>query len=655
MRVTFLLWTVSSLPFQCTFFDIRFENGSSCEGRVEVFYNDTWGTVCSDGWNLKVAEMFCLENDCGFALAAPVNATYGNGTGPVWIFDLYCPSDEQSLEYCSLKGFKRSNCSHDQNAGIICSGSKFFDLKDGSDRCSGKVVFHDNDTAAVCSDHWELTDAQVLCRQRNCGYAVAITSTEVISRWNFSIILINADCIGTENNVLFCPGINNAKKTCKEEKQAGVICSEAAVDIRLVNGSNHCSGRLEMYYKNQWGMVCDNEWDLSDAHVVCRQLRCGYAVSAPGNAHFGEGDGPFWLDEVYCTGHERSLVLCGSKGLRKYDCHYTKNAGVICSDANIPISLLGGSNRCSGTVQLHYNNIPGGVTMSMLQYTKLPTANVICKQMNCGHGVSAMPGARFGQNPGQVWINHLECDGDEPSVAFCKSNGLGVDNHERREDFAVICSDSERHIRLVKGSDKCSGSLELNYTNQWEAICHEYWTMTEANVVCRELGCGYAIEAPINFSFGDVSHSFWYGEVWCTGNEPSLLGCNFKTKKDHWCNSGQNVGAVCSDHEISIRLVNGSDRCSGRVELFYKDHWGTVCDDEWDLNDAHVVCRQLGCGYAVSAPGEAHFGEGSGVIWMDQAYCRGNESSLVLCAHHGLGKHDCHPEEDAGVICSGSY
>ncbi|XP_051787816.1 scavenger receptor cysteine-rich type 1 protein M130-like isoform X2 [Erpetoichthys calabaricus] len=107
------------------------------------------------------------------------------------------------------------------------------------------------------------------------------------------------------------------------------------------------------------------------------------------------------------------------------------------------------------------------------------------------------------------------------------------------------------------------------------------------------------------------------------------------------------------DANGQVRLVNGINRCSGRVELFYQGQWGTVSDDGWDLNDAEVVCRQLGCGNAFSAPGNAHFGKGSGKIWMDGVACKGNELSLMLCKHNGMGEHNCDSHEDAGVVCSG--
>lgn len=105
---------------------------------------------------------------------------------------------------------------------------------------------------------------------------------------------------------------------------------------------------------------------------------------------------------------------------------------------------------------------------------------------------------------------------------------------------------------------------------------------------------------------------------------------------------------------LQLQLVNGSGRCSGRVEVSYHGQRGRVCDDHWDMNEADVVCRQLNCGRALAAPVEAHFGEGEGKFLLDDVDCTGRESFLGQCPHTDWSLHNCGPGEDAGVVCSGN-
>ena len=94
----------------------------------------------------------------------------------------------------------------------------------------------------------------------------------------------------------------------------------------------------------------------------------------------------------------------------------------------------------------------------------------------------------------------------------------------------------------------------------------------------------------------------------------------------------------------------------GRVEVNYNGQgWGTVCDDGWILEDADVVCRMLGYSSAANATRAAYFGQGVGLVWLDEVLCSGGEQSYLECSHSEVGAHDCRHSEDAGVICSSEY
>ncbi|NXH11564.1 DMBT1 protein, partial [Bucco capensis] len=152
------------------------------------------------------------------------------------------------------------------------------------------------------------------------------------------------------------------------------------------------------------------------------------------------------------------------------------------------------------------------------------------------------------------------------------------------------------------------------------------------------------------------SGPIWLNGLRCRGSEEHLAHCHHRGWRPHVCAHEEDASVVCSGGVKpggpGLRLVGAGGPCAGRLEIFHAGHWGTVCDDLWGLEEAAVVCRQLGCGAALAAPRAAFFGEGSGRIWLDDVQCQGTEESLLQCPAAPWGVTNCQHREDAAVVCT---
>ncbi|XP_043390773.1 deleted in malignant brain tumors 1 protein [Chelonia mydas] len=653
---------------------LRLVNGSSrCAGRVEVFHNKKWGTVCNDSWDLQDAGVVCRQLGCGTALSAPAGAHFGQGSDHIWLDNVSCTGTEAALSQCRTRPWGDSNCTHEEDASVVCSDSAIAEqapvrLVNGPSRCAGRVeVFHNQQWGTVCDDSWDITDAGVVCRQLGCGTALSAPGGSRFGQGTDRIWLNEVNCTGTEAALSECKARPWGEHNCNHVEDASVVCSDSGISeeaqLRLVNGPSRCAGRVEVLHNQRWGTVCDDSWDITDAGVVCRELGCGMALSAPGGARFGRGSDHIWLDDVNCAGTEAAFTECRARPWGDNNCNHGEDAGAVCSESGISevaqLRLVNGSSHCAGRVEVFHNKKWGTVCDDSWD---LQDAGVVCRQLGCGTALSAPAGAHFGQGSEHIWLANVNCTGSEVALSDCRAQPWGDSNCTHGEDAGVECSDSGisevAQLRLVNGPSRCAGRVEVLHNELWGTVCDDSWDLTEARVVCRQLGCGTALSAPGRARFGQGSDRIWLDDVHCTGTEGSLTKCRAQPWGDNNCNHGEDAGVVCSDSGISevaqVRLVNGSSRCAGRVEVFHNKKWGTVCDGGWDLQDAGIVCRQLGCGTALSAPAGAHFGQGSDHIWLDNVTCTGTEVALSDCRARSWGDSNCTHGEDAGVECSDS-
>ncbi|XP_038053531.1 deleted in malignant brain tumors 1 protein-like [Patiria miniata] len=517
-------------------------------------------------------------------------------------------------------------------------------LRDGGSIYEGRVeVYVNGEWGTVCDDLWDLNDANVICRELGFGVALRVASEAKYGPGQGPIQMDNVECTGPESSIFRCSHRGAEDHNCEHSEDAGVECSEPT-SVRLRDGGSVYEGRVEVYTDGQWVTVCDHSWDLNEANVVCRQLRFGAAVTVASDATYGPGQGPIQMDDVECTGQESSIFLCSHAWVQRDNCGHSEDAGVECS---VPrVRLRDGGSIYEGRVEVYVNGEWGTVCDDLWD---LNDANVICRELGFGVALRVASEAKYGPGQGPIQMDNVECTGQESSIFRCSHRGAEDHNCEHSEDAGVECSEPTS-VRLRDGGSVYEGRVEVYTDGQWVTVCDHSWDLNEANVVCRQLRFGAAVTAASDAKYGPGQGPIQMDDVECTGQESSIFLCSHAWVQRDNCGHSEDAGVECSVPRV--RLRNGGSIYEGRVEIYVNGEWGTVCDDNWGLNDANVICRELGFGVAVTAVPRAAYGYGVGPIQMDDVECTGQESSIFHCSHLGVGNHNCRHSEDAGVECS---
>ncbi|XP_041463290.1 CUB and sushi domain-containing protein 1-like [Lytechinus variegatus] len=225
------------------------------------------------------------------------------------------------------------------------------------------------------------------------------------------------------------------------------VCSNVPAyleDVRLVGGVGPHEGRVEVLHNGQWGTVCEDLWEQTDADIVCRML--GYeGADAQYSTHdmwwISGGSGPILMDNVICQGKETSLDQCSHLGFGVHNCDHSKDVGVNCRTDAHPssedpsmIRLVNGSRPNEGRVEVF-----DGKSWSTVcdDYWGIDDAHVACRMLGYDRAEVAYGEAKFGQGTGSIFLDDLSCIGTETSLLAC-DRGHGSDC-SHAEDAGVRC------------------------------------------------------------------------------------------------------------------------------------------------------------------------------------------------------------------------
>ncbi|XP_028416617.1 scavenger receptor cysteine-rich type 1 protein M130-like [Dendronephthya gigantea] len=216
-------------------------------GRVEVFFNGQWGTICDDGWDFKDARVVCRQLGYQDAVRALYGGQVPHGSGRIWLAQVGCKGMEQNLMSCSHRGWGKHDCSHDQDSGVECVSAGILNIpaditlrlqgslsKNGTGRVE---VFFNGQWGTICDDGWDFKDARVVCRQLGYQDAVRALQGGQVPDGSGRIWLDDVQCKGTEQNLTSCFHRGWGKHDCSHGQDAGVECVSTGKDkkIRLLS------------------------------------------------------------------------------------------------------------------------------------------------------------------------------------------------------------------------------------------------------------------------------------------------------------------------------------------------------------------------------------------------------------------------------------
>eukprot|EP00057_Strongylocentrotus_purpuratus_P010407 XP_011664881.1 PREDICTED: soluble scavenger receptor cysteine-rich domain-containing protein SSC5D-like [Strongylocentrotus purpuratus] len=291
---------------------------------------------------------------------------------------------------------------------------------------------------------------EVVCRQLGYRDALEATVSAAHGPGNGRFILDNVQCMGTELNLTDCLHDGFMMHNCQTNEDAGVICQTAdnSYTIRLVDGNVASEGRVEVVYNDEWGTICDDDWDIDDARVICRQLGYTNAEKATLEASFGGGSGVIWLDDVMCDGTEPSIFTCPSSEWGDHNCEHTEDAGVICTDdGSSQIRLVDGSDSRGGRLEIYFEGSWGTVCDDSWDEVD---AEVACQELGFV-GVEDHK-ATYPTGEERIWLDDVHCEGGESSIRYCSHNGWGEHNCAHTEDVGIVCRRGGTVSGLSKGA-----------------------------------------------------------------------------------------------------------------------------------------------------------------------------------------------------------
>ncbi|XP_041478680.1 uncharacterized protein LOC121426444 isoform X2 [Lytechinus variegatus] len=417
----------------------------------------------------------------------------------------------------------------------------------------GVVEVYSGRWGSVCLDH-SITesDGHVLCR--TIDYPGLVSWHGISARNDISISDVALNCTGSEKS------INDCKYSTDVTNCTSVLYIRCQPAVRFVDDDCSSRGRVEVYSYGSWGPVCDEDFTMEDATLVCQMLGLDFEDFLSGGQSVSVGSSlPSILNNPRCTNKDTDIRSCLQHGNATCSIY----AAVRCTDPlnecssepNVDFSFSWSSSadirspQQSPTPDTSISNDPS-ITwssdgdFSSPQQSSASVTTPIAQSVHSSMESRSTQASNF-DDPSITWSSGGGFSSSQQSSASV-TTPIAQSVQSSMESQSTQASNS--NVRLVNGSTSEEGRVEVYINGRWGTVCDDSWDDTDATVVCQSLGLGPGT-AYGYANFGQGSGDILLDDVLCTGNETNLLECANLGIGVHNCEHDEDAGVVCSTGE----------------------------------------------------------------------------------------------------------
>ncbi|XP_053708319.1 uncharacterized protein LOC128751384 [Synchiropus splendidus] len=713
LQVTAHLFPMLDNPLEVMDGDVRLVgSGKASEGRVEIYHDGQWGTVCDDGWDMADAQVVCRQLNFPGAKFVFNRNNFKKATGPIWLDEVKCEGSEHNLISCGRKEWGVTDCTHKEDAAIACEVN-------GNLNETSRWLDH---SIQLSSDLGELFDSRALC-----DLQIVVQSPTAVRSADGSFEMVSETICAHKSILWKYP----AFRLADGESEIAVNVSHSCQPYFTAFIRYLYTGKVEVNYSSA---QCFH-WIASKFHVK------SLLESSSLFAGLLTEDSSFHSQvALYSYAVETSDLVLQENCLQ----YLAWNIENLANSSAWPTLSLEVIKSLLLRSDLVLNN----------EYSLLQSVErwILASNSSLESQADLLSHIRFPMIPVEmlyklefnntVYETHKDVYRSKILKALL-FHVLPITTLESHPDFNKNDVDYHfriyterpwsREVRLGQGINYnyYDGSYRGSYSDSLICPAHSptvlkkdlmRWSVYVFTEVYHCSNYGFNCDSvPVAvFTPQNTNHKIVYHNrllVYCESKFLSHIQ-EFKDGLAYWSHTStmsypcptkqfsfrfvvrplagtcKSEGRAGFDPEAlteqkkkmmsggivpglwllllplqvtahlfpmldnplevmdgDVRLVGSGKASEGRVEIYHNGQWGTVCDDGWDMADAQVVCRQLNFPGAKFVFNRNNFKKATGPIWLDEVKCEGSEHNLISCGRKEWGVTDCTHKEDAAIAC----